>query len=322
MASERTESCVAAPLAPVDRARLGNWLLLEFILDVIAVARGDRHPMDILLMAAISQANVAPITQDAGLQIAYADAQTPPPDALRRPISANALAASLRMPFETVRRRVRAMESQGLCAHVEGGFIVPTAVVTTPQYMADGLRGYERLRRLHADMRRYHLLPVLPGPVARLELETFPLRLVARLCTDFVLRVVDPVVAEIGDLMTAILFLEIVRGNMARLDPATVGLAAWAEGEAFGDAVRQPVRPAQIAVQLNIPAETARRHAHRLVQAGYCTATSGGLIVGQQVLTQSAMARVMSENLSNLDRLLTQLARLGVLEVWDRAPYS
>src|SRR5665213_1096449 len=120
--------------SPIADARITNRLAMAYLLDAIAVFRGGEHLLDALLTSAISQANVAPITRQADLQVTYAAPEAPPPDDMRRPVSINALATSLGLPFETVRRRVRGLLDRGTCESVGGGVIVPTRVVTSPDY--------------------------------------------------------------------------------------------------------------------------------------------------------------------------------------------
>ncbi|RAK58061.1 hypothetical protein [Phenylobacterium deserti] len=303
-----------------DRVRLANWLLLRFILDVAAGLRASRNPMDGVIVATISQANVAAITRDLEQQALFGGADAPPPDDQRRPISVNALANTLRAPFETVRRRVRALEAVGLCERREGGLIVPTRVVTTPEFLSHVNFAYDRLRQLHADLERYGLLPSLPPAVTTLEPQARPVRAVSRLTTDFILRVVDEVTAEVGDLAGAVLFLELVRASTESLDPDLVGLGAWSGEQVFADELRRGVRPARLAVEIGQPLETVRRHVRRLQENGCCRRATGGMVVGREVMGGAAATRVMAANLVSLDRLMAQLSQQGVLQLWSALP--
>lgn len=208
---------VARPGSPLADARLTNRLAMAYLLDVIAIFRGERHLLDLLLFSTISQANVTTITRQADLQVAYAAPDHPPPDSMRRPVSVNALATSLGLPFETVRRRVRGLVDQGLCRAVEGGVIVPTAVVNSPQYFEDSFRGYERLRAFYYQLRGLGLLKALPPPSVELGADVVPLRTVARVSTDYALRVIETMMRALGDLLAGVILTEIVRGNTEHL---------------------------------------------------------------------------------------------------------
>ena len=87
----------------------------------------------------------------------YAD--TPPPDALRRPISVSSIAASLNLPRETVRRHVRKMLDAGSIVSKDGGVIVPKGTVAS----ADG---QEAMKQLYAAARRFVLSLRRPGSVS------------------------------------------------------------------------------------------------------------------------------------------------------------
>jgi len=62
----------------------------------------------------------------------YAAIDQPPPDEVREPTSVSALAKSLGLPYETLRRQVRRLIDAGVCIRVDGGLIVPMAVVEQP----------------------------------------------------------------------------------------------------------------------------------------------------------------------------------------------
>src|SRR5438128_968507 len=83
------------------------WLSVHFILDVANISRGGGDLIDPLIATAILDANQAALHGDPALQRLYGDEASALPDEHRRPISVMALSESLRLPFETARRRVR-----------------------------------------------------------------------------------------------------------------------------------------------------------------------------------------------------------------------
>ena len=97
------------------QARGAARLSIEFVLDVARISRGPGDLLDPLILTAILEANQAAVRRDPQLTRLYGDAQSALPDDLRRPISINALAKSLRLPFETVRRRLQTFVDAGLC---------------------------------------------------------------------------------------------------------------------------------------------------------------------------------------------------------------
>ncbi len=70
---------------------------------------------------AINQANNAPLTRDPEARARYGGLDALAPDGERRPVSINAVAASLGLPFETVRRRIRRLAAEQVCVAVGRG---------------------------------------------------------------------------------------------------------------------------------------------------------------------------------------------------------
>src|SRR5687768_16284064 len=89
------------------RDRVLADLSFNFRLDEMANVVGGREPIVALLVLAVNQANIAPLTLDPQARSRYGALEAPAPDAARRPVSISAVAASLGLPFETVRRRIR-----------------------------------------------------------------------------------------------------------------------------------------------------------------------------------------------------------------------
>lgn len=294
--------------------RLAGRMAASFLLDVIAIARGDGQVLDTLLISAVIQANVEEINRRGDLQVAYAQSDEPPPDALRRPVSMNALASSLDLPFETVRRRIKGLVRAGRCVFVEGGVIVPAAVLAEPQYVADAYRGFERIRQFYYQLRDLGLLGDLPPPTVRLSPGVFPIRAVARLAGTYVLRVIEAL-AQVGDLIDGLIVLEIFRSNVEHL-PATRGPG---HGGIVADDQRRPIAVTGISARLGVPQETVRRHVAGLIARGAVRRVRGGLIVPlEQISGLSVRLRPAVEaNFKNLHRLFAAYSQLGVLQVWD-----
>lgn len=289
---------------PAAQWRLKSRLAVAFLLDVIGIVRGDGHILDTLLVSAVIQANVQEISRRADLQVAFALSDQLPPDELRRPVSMNAIASSLDLPFETVRRRLNRLVREGYCTAVSGGLIVPSAVLNRPKYYVDGLRGFERLRAFYYQLSDLGLLPELPRSSVRLSPETFPVRVVSRLVGTYVLRVVEAVGVAV-DLLDGLILLEAHRSN-------TEGLALDA------DAAPIPISVARLAARIGAPAETVRRHAADLTERGLCLRVRGGLVVPPEALF-GPLRPALEVNVGDLQRLFAALAELGVLQVWDNA---
>lgn len=309
---------------PIGRLRVTSRLTAAYLLDTVAIVRGEGHVLDTLLASAIIQANVADIHRHADLQVQFAETDALPDDGMRRPVSINALAASLALPFETVRRRVGGMVRSGYCAQVDGGVIVPTAVLAQPQYYVQAFRAYERLRRFYYELRDLGLLPELPPPSVDLAGGVFPVRAVTRLAGAYVLRIVEMIgsvgtLAE-GDLVDSLILLEVFRSNVEHIPPHERGGEGFEPGDMVGDGYRRPVAVSALARRVGLPLETVRRRSTALMARGACRRVSGGLIVPGAALATSLLHRSLAGNASNLARLFGSLSRLGVLQVWDSLP--
>lgn len=310
-----TAPAPASPVAPAAsveaRLRLLSRLTVDYVLDAIAIVRGDAHVIDTLLVSAIIQANVQELGRRPDLHRRFAESDEVPPDELRVPISINALAASLQMPFETARRRVKGLVADGMCRMVPGGVMVPAEVLQQPKYYADGFRGFQRLQAFYVQLRDLGLLRDLPPPTADLG-GTFPVRAAARLAGAYMLRVVEDL-ARIGDLLDALIVLEVFRHNVAGW-PADL-----AQDGPIPDERRKPLAVQPVAERLGIPYETARRHVSGLVERGLCERVKGGLIVPAGALAGPRLAPALADNAANLHRLFAGLSQLGVTRVWDAA---
>jgi hypothetical protein len=313
MATSSSESSVN----PIAQKRQRQLLSMAFVLDVVSLSRGDGHLLDILLLTSIVQANVAQIFRRADMNVAYAELGSAPPDHLRRPVSVNALASSLRLPFETVRRRVRNLAARDFCRLVEGGVIVPQSVLTTPTYLTNAFAAYERLRSFYYELRDRGLLAGLPPPTVAFSEGQVPVRAVARLASDYVLRVIDEMMILAGGLLNGFVLLGVFRGNVEHLGPDAPERTAVAPAQTLPDGVRRPVRLSTVAARVGLPPETVRRHVADLVRRGLITKVPDGLLVPGEALGSAPIIGFIESNQTNLQRLLAGLSQLGVLELWD-----
>jgi DNA-binding Lrp family transcriptional regulator len=299
------------------RRRLVNRASVAYLLDVVIIARDGRHPLDALLLSTISQANLAQISARADLQVELASADTAPTDEMRRPVSINALATSLRLPFETVRRRIHGLKRAGLCRVEPAGVTVPTEIFVSEHYLRQAFGAYERLRAFHATLSDLGALSNLPAPTVEHGGGFVPLRAVARLATDYVLRAMDVAEAEFGDLLSALLLLEVVRSNTEHLG---VGLEPPEMLDELGfvlDIHRRPVRVSHLADRVGLPRETVRRHLQALQEQGWIERVGLGVVAKAERLRSPRVIRFTTENGMHLRRMFAALSQLGVLAIWD-----
>jgi DNA-binding IclR family transcriptional regulator len=278
------------------------------VLDQVRLARGPLDFLDALILMAITQANVDPIVRDPELNRTFATYQDVPPDDLRRPISINAVAQSLGAPFETVRRRVTRLSRAGIYRITPTGVVVPGWVVLIATHRASLEAGYERTRALYVHLARLGALG--PTPVAEPWQGPAPLRAVARLGADYLLRLITTASAEIGDLSDAAIWLEVLRSSQEHL-PDEAGIDRMQS---------RPVRVAGLARRMGMPFETVRRRVADLVARELCEAAADGVTLAGSAASDRTITKISEGNHRDLARLFTAMGHLGVLAAWSEDP--
>ncbi|HEX7887120.1 MAG TPA: hypothetical protein VF474_14180 [Phenylobacterium sp.] len=284
---------------------------ISFILEVEAASRNARNLVDGLMLAAILAANVSAINNDPDLQIAYATLADAPPEDLRRPVSISAIAHSMRMPFETVRRRIQAMVRAGVLEVTPKGVLVASGVMRDPRFVGNAFVRHELLKAFYFEMKALGAAPVgSPGsyPSSRAP----PLRLTNRLLFEYMLRAVDALSVAVGDATNGVLLLAMVRRNTDGFESAEV--AAWAQ-----DPMNRglPVRNGKLASELNLSTETLRRYVIALEAKGFCMRGRLGLLATEPPGARPALDRLVLGNLTNVQRLFGRLSQLGALSEWE-----
>lgn len=271
-----------------------------FLLDQVQTGRQPMDLTDALIVTTVTQANVEALMRNSALQAAYATYRAVPPDELRRPIRINALAQSLRLPFETVRRRVNRLALLGVCRNSPDGLVVPARRLALPGHRETLEAAYRKLSELHTILAEWGILPELTAPPLA---EPLPLRAAARLSSEYLLRIVALATEAVGDAVDAAIWLEVFRSNTEHDHRAACSGA---------EADRKPVTGALVARRLGISAETVRRRLHGLIARGSCAWACGGAVVPDAALERPAVVHLADRNLDNLKRLYTRLAALTV----------
>lgn len=287
---------------------------LELILDMEEIGRRhrDHDLLDCLIFAAILAANMAPVVRSPDLQRAYATIDEPAPDDLRRPVSVNAVAQSLRLPFETARRRIRGMERDGVVANVGAGVIVPNATLGGAAFLASALGRHERLKQFYLEVQAAGALSPAQSRRPAAVLAPPPVRITNRAAWEYMLRACDELIGFCGDVVSALILLAVIRGNTAHLRPDD--LAAWA---ADPTTVGRPAPSVRLAQRLNLSGETCRRYAIGLEAAGLCRRTPKGVLALVHPGAHPQLGRMVEDNLVNVQRMFGRLRQLGVLDAWD-----
>jgi DNA-binding transcriptional ArsR family regulator len=298
--------------------RVCGRLANAFTLDLIRLDghRGDM--VEALLLAAIEDANLAPLGRDCDLQRRYATEDADAPDDLRRPISINALATSLRLPPQTVHRRVAGLAATGACAVTLAGVIVPRTVTSSAKYQAALRAQYDGLQRLYGRLRAMGALDA--PPAAEPWGSQPPVRIVRRLVLEYFLRFAELTVEHVGDPFRTLTLLEVIRINTGSWTDDEGGGAGVEPAAFVPDARRAPASSSAVAARLGVSDKTIGRHLTRLVEAGMCQRVSRGYIVPATALARPEVLTFAVRNYANVGRMFMTLAHLGVLEAWQDGP--
>jgi hypothetical protein len=145
-------------------ARIISRVSSEYILramQLLVEAYGDIRTG--IIAQTIVTANTAHLDTRGGDGWRYSAIDECPPDEVRRPISIARLAESLGLPFETTRRHVQRLIDTGVCVRVEGGLIVPKAVLDQPPAADAALANVGYVRKFLRDLQAVGL-EVRPTP--------------------------------------------------------------------------------------------------------------------------------------------------------------
>lgn len=277
---------------------------MAFAVDQMASGLTGLKPLDALLVLAINQANIAPLTRDMEARKAYGALTAPAPDEVRRPVSIHAIATSLRLPFETVRRRCGHLEALGVCLHVRRGVIIPSAYLTSPTYLQDVVAAHARLVRVFRYVTREGLLDPLPAS-AYTPSDEPPVRAAARLVSDFLLRAADLHTGLTKDIVSGLILATIASASQP---PRTSPMP--------GSGVPGGLTISEVARRLGLAQETARRHMTQLVAQGHCVRAADGRHTTEFRAGDARWDPVMADLGLGLQRLMAGLAERGVIQSW------
>ena len=139
-------------------------------------------------------------------------------------------------------------------------------------------------------------------------------RLALRASTTYFLHSVDLMSRVVGgDILRGVIFTAVVDANVRHLRPSDVVSQAYSEAsDQVPDELRKPISVHALALELDIPYETTRRHINALIADGYCVRAETGIIVPGSVIARDQMATALRRNYENLRRLISDLREGGV----------
>jgi DNA-binding Lrp family transcriptional regulator len=285
-----------AGLAAEPRGRAA-LISAAFIVDIANISRDGGDLLEPLVFAAIVQANQAPLRHDPAIARRFGDSGEALPDELRRPISINAVAHSLRLPFETVRRKVKRLAEAGRCVVTTAGAYVPQAVIVGARHAEIQAARMARLARLLDDLSAAGFLgpgqaPARPPPP---ELT----RTVNRALSEYMLRSCDRMVELVKG----------VPGGFVLLGLATANAGHWLSAAGVGTAPA-PCSTRALATRLSLPPETTRRRLMGLAEAGFAERAAEGWLAAVPAGERERLIRLSAENEADLKRLVARLKEL------------
>lgn len=140
-------------------------------------------------------------------------------------------------------------------------------------------------------------------------------RLALRAATTYMLRsvrVLNRIVGN-GDILRTLIFLAVVDTNIRHLRPDEEVAQTYSGAEdRVPDEARRPISIHALALELDLPYETTRRHVNRLMADGFCLRLEGGVIVPGEVLAREAFKSALKQNFENLRQLMSDLDSGGV----------
>ena len=269
----------------------------RFVLDQVSAGMAGMDSRDAVLIMAINQANIAALTRDPDARRRYGALEAPAPDEERRPVSLSAIAASLGMPYETVRRRCRRLVTRGACELTDYGAVVPETFLASPAYLGSVVGAHGRLYRFYREVQAAGLMEALP-PSRYPPEPAVPIRASLRPLSDYLLRNTAHLMAITGGLISGL---------------ALFGLLSAAE-----ELPAAPCSTAALARRLAMPHETVRRRIGDLTDRGLVARDGRGVWISEPVLAGVKMTRLFRDNAADVQRLFTTLAERGVIEAWER----
>ncbi|MDB5470236.1 MAG: hypothetical protein JWR84_1796 [Caulobacter sp.] len=233
-----------------------------------------------------------------------------------RGISIRALARSLNLPFETVRRKVRELEEAGLCVAAADGRPI-AAPVAEAQARAEASRVCDGFSLLLGNLAALGVNPatfyggVLPAPAA----DQAQAQLAAhRLIHNYFLRTLEAGVEPHETMFNALVFVGAMSANAERItyDPELAQRYAGADTPP-PDGLRRPARPREIAERLNLPYEVVRRRLVDFLERGWVAKAGTGYLCTVERMQEPALLAGAYMIVQRLGQLVQAVAQTGLV---------
>lgn len=232
-----------------------------------------------------------------------------------RGISIRALARSLNLPFETVRRKVKELEDKRLCISAADGRPVASPLGDA-QAQAEAARVCDGFHLLLGNLAALGVAPstfyggALPAPAA----DQGQARLAAhRLIHNYFLRTLEAGVGPHETMFNALIFVGAMSANAERItyDPELALRYAGADTPP-PDGLRRPARPREIAERLNLPYEVVRRRLVDFHERGWVTKAGTGYLCTVARMQQPELLAGAYMIVQRLGQLVHAVAQTGL----------
>ncbi|MEY2883315.1 MAG: hypothetical protein RL490_1039 [Pseudomonadota bacterium] len=231
-------------------------------------------------------------------------------DGRRRPISLLSIATSMGVPHETIRRQAHELQRRGAILKIGSGWIVPSKLLTETLGIALIAADAAALVALVDDLAR--LGAASAQAIDPHALRALPPDLLARLWNDFIVLAVEPAGDICGSVLDFGLFMAIIRMNVEHITADAERTRRHAALDAIpDDRDRRPAGLRALARAEQLPYPTVRRRVAALVARGVAEDVDGGVIIPARVLGNEAMARSNLLNVQRVEKLFSDLKRLG-----------
>ena len=230
----------------------------------------------------------------------------------RSPIGVRELSRRLGLPYETVRRHVRALGRSGQCIEENGGLMVPADMMRSPQTTAMLRRSYVDGVRMLRDLTRIGAARFAVGShrrlrAGRLSKEQMAIGMAGIALLLSGLRTLHEFAG--GDLVKGLVFTAIWTANVKHV----TNTPAAGERGVLRDDQRLPVSVLAISNALRLPYETVRRHADMLLKEGVCTRIGRkGLVVPATTHRHGANVGTMAAGYHTVMAFLAELRMAGI----------
>jgi len=302
----------------MEGATVDRRLIIRSISDftvragVIGARAFDRDDVTALIVSTIYSGNAAHLRFDEPAALAALPGMRGGAASLR-PVSVNAVAASVGMAYETVRERIETLCHGGLCERETGGVRLSSSGLMNPAFVTMWRETHHRfmitlqqIGALGLDIAAAFRLPAT-SPV-----NSPPLMLAARVIIDFEVRLLGHLVPTFGSVMRGHIWSAVLAFNLEHL--LSDRFRAWRHAtiEQEADASRRPVSIRTIALHLEQPYETTRRHMRALADAGAIVEVPGrGFYVPRPPVPNPPLDKYNTEMIVSFAQLMSVLYGLG-----------